>query len=103
MVKVSYKAKWGRICLNCILIFWCPIENICSICSICSLFFNVSSNEARPSGNHFFLSSYFHDCWRSMMSVCLFTEVKRHWAKLVLGCVTALLHYCSLRWLCSLR
>ena len=36
----------------------------------------------------FFLSPDFHRLWRSVMSVCLLTEVKRQWATLVLGWVT---------------
>ena len=35
-----------------------------------------------------FLSPKFHELWRSMMSICLFTEVKLQWATLVLGWVT---------------
>ena len=36
----------------------------------------------------FFLSSLsqdYHELWHSMMSICLFTEVKLQWAALVLG------------------
>ena len=38
----------------------------------------------------------FHGFWRSVMSICLSTEVKRQWATLVLGWVNALLHYSCL-------
>ena len=51
--------------------------------------------EARASRDHFFglfiyffLSPDFHELWRSVMSICLLTEVKRQWAMLVLGWVT---------------
>ena len=37
----------------------------------------------------FFLSPDFHELWRSVMSICLLTEVKQQWAMLVLGWVTA--------------
>ena len=36
----------------------------------------------------FILSPDFHQLWRSMMSICLLTEVKQQWATLVLGWVT---------------
>ena len=48
--------------------------------------------EACTSRDHFFfffLSLDFHELWRSVMSICVFTEVKLHWAMLVLGWVTA--------------
>ena len=45
----------------------------------------------------FFESPDFHELWPSMMSICLFTEVKQQWATLVLGWVTASVH-CSCLW-----
>ena len=44
----------------------------------------------------FCLSPDFHELWRSVMSACLLTEVKRQWAMLVLGWVTASMHYSCL-------
>ena len=60
---------------------------------------SVTSSEARASRNHFFClfffwSPDFHELLHSMMS--LFTEVKRQCAPLVLGWVTALVHYSCL-------
>ena len=49
-----------------------------------------------------FFSLDFHELWRSMMSICLFTEVKQQWATLVLGWVTASVHYSCLWWLFAL-
>ena len=47
--------------------------------------------------SRFFFSSNFHEFGHSVMSICLFTEVKWQWARLVvLGWVTASVHYCSL-------
>ena len=46
---------------------------------------------------HFFLSLYFHELCCSLMSDCLFNEIKLQWAMLVLGWVTAScvsVHYC---------
>ena len=58
---------------------------------------STSSSEAHASRNLFFcLSSDFHELWCSLMSTCLFTEVKRQWATLVLGWVTASVHYLCL-------
>ena len=37
----------------------------------------------------FFLSLYFHDLWRSVMSTYLISEIKQQQATLVLGLVTA--------------
>ena len=34
-----------------------------------------------------------HELWRSMMSICLLTEVKWQWAMLILGWLTTLVHY----------
>ena len=39
----------------------------------------VDRNPFRPC----FLSPDFHELWRSVMSICLFTEVKQQWAMLV--------------------
>ena len=44
----------------------------------------------------FFLSPDFHELWHSVMSICPSTEVKWQWATLVLGWVTASVHYCCL-------
>ena len=52
------------------------------------LFLSVSLDRALASTDHFFLSPDFHQLWRSVMSICLLTEVKRQWAILVLGWVT---------------
>ena len=52
-------------------------------------------NKAHDSRDHFFHSFLFldfHKLWCSM-SICLITEVKQQWAALVLGWVTALVHY----------
>ena len=49
------------------------------------IFLSASSNEARASRNHFFLSPDFHKIGRSMMNISLFTEVKQQWAMLVQG------------------
>ena len=57
---------------------------------------SASSSEAHTSRNHLFLSRDFHELWHSLMSICLFTEVKWQWATLVLGWVTALVHYLCL-------
>ena len=38
--------------------------------------------------DHFLLSLDFHELWRSMMSICLLTEVKQQWTTLILGWVT---------------
>ena len=35
-----------------------------------------------------FLSPVYHELWHSMMSICLFAEVKWQWAMLVLGWLT---------------
>ena len=53
----------------------------------------VTFVKARSSRDQVFfllvrLSPDFHELWRSMMSICLLTEVKRQWATLVLGWVT---------------
>ena len=40
-----------------------------------------------------FLSPDFHEWCHSMMSVCLLAEVMQQWATLVLGWVTASVHY----------
>ena len=39
-----------------------------------------------------FLSLEFRELWHSVMSTCLFTEVKQQWAMLVLGWVIASVH-----------
>ena len=57
------------------------------------VFLSVNSKEDGDSRDHFFLSPDFHELWHSMMSICLFTEVKRQWATLVLEWVTASVHY----------
>ena len=60
---------------------------------------SVSSSETRTCRDHFFhffLSPNFHELWHSVMSICLFTEVKRQWATSVLGWVTASVHYSCL-------
>ena len=46
--------------------------------------------KARASTDHFFVcvSLDFHQLWRSVMSICLLTEVKQQWVMLVLGWVT---------------
>ena len=62
----------------------------------CYLFLSVSSSEARSSRITFFLSPDFHELWCSVISACLFTEGKRQWATLVLGLVTASVHYSCL-------
>ena len=49
----------------------------------------------------FYLSPDFHELWRSVMSICLFTEVKQQCTTLVLGWVTTSVHYLCLWWLCS--
>ena len=41
----------------------------------------------------FFASLDFHELLRSVMNACLLTAVKRQWAMLVRGWVTALVHY----------
>ena len=55
-------------------------------------FLSVSSSEACASRDHsfrgFFLSPDFHELWRSVISICLLTEVKRQWATLVVVWVT---------------
>ena len=55
-------------------------------------FLAMSSSKAHGSRNHFlfifffiFLSRDFHELWRSVMNIGLFTEVKQ----LILGWVTA--------------
>ena len=57
---------------------------------------SVSSSEAHASRDHFFLSPDFHELRRSLMSICLFIKVKQQWATLVLGWVTAPVHYLCL-------
>ena len=62
------------------------------------MFLSASSSEAHASRNHFFFVSYFwspdfHELRHSVMSACLLTEVKHQWAMLVLGWVTASVHY----------
>ena len=52
----------------------------------------MSSGKIHASGD-FFLSPDFHELWCSMMNICLCTEIKRQWAMLVLGWVTAVVHY----------
>ena len=63
-------------------------------------FLIASSSEARASRDYFFflffLSLDFHELWCSVMSICLFTEVKQQWATLVLGWVTTSVHYSCL-------
>ena len=49
--------------------------------------------EVCPFRGHFSLSPDFHELWRNMMSTYLLTEVKRQWTMLVLGLVTASVHY----------
>ena len=72
---------------------------------ICDIFLSTSSSEARTSGDHFFYLSFFfffflspdfHELWYSGMSTCHITEVKKQWAMLVLGCITASVHYSCL-------
>ena len=36
-----------------------------------------------------FLSQDFYKLWHSVMSACLFTEVKQQWVMLILGWLTA--------------
>ena len=55
-------------------------------------FLSASSNKAFTFRDSFFLSTDFHELWHSMMSACLFTEVKQQWAALVLGWVTVSVH-----------
>ena len=51
-------------------------------------------------GITFFLSPDFHELWHSMMSTCLFTEVKWQWAMFsTAGWLTASVHYSCLGWL----
>ena len=56
-------------------------------------FFTLISSETRATRDLFFLSSDFHELWRRVLSACLLTEVKQQWAMLVLGWVTASVHY----------
>ena len=49
---------------------------------ILCLLLSIRSSEARASRGHvFFLSPDFYELWHSMMSLCLFTEVKWHCSK----------------------
>ena len=54
---------------------------------------SVSYRETHPSRDHsfsgFFLSPDIHESWSSVMSICLFTEVKQQLAMLVIGWGTA--------------
>ena len=64
-------------------------------------FLSVGSSESHSSRDHsflvvFFLSQDFHELWHSVMSICLFTEVKQQQATLVLGLVTTSVHYLCL-------
>ena len=45
---------------------------------------------------YFVLSLDFHELWCSMISTCLITEVKQQWSMLVLGWMTASVHYSCL-------
>ena len=56
----------------------------------------LASRNPFPPPFFFHSSPDFHKLWHSVMCVCLFTEVKRQWATLVLGRVTTSVHYCSL-------
>ena len=78
----------------CILINWYPRVFVLGVWGLRFSF--VGSD----SGNHFFSTFFlspldFHVLWHSVMSISLFTEVKRQWAMLVLGWLTASVHYCS--------
>ena len=56
-------------------------------------FLSGSSSEACASRDHsLYLFFFFLQTFK--ISICLFTEVKRQWAKLVLGWITASVH-CS--------
>ena len=64
------------------------------------MFLSVTSSKACASRNLFFFFSFFspdfHEFRRSMMSICLYTEVKLQWATLLLGWVAASVHYLCL-------
>ena len=61
------------------------------------IFKSTNSSKAHTSRDHFsffFLSLDFHELWPSVMTACLFTEVKAIVrAMLVLGWVTTSVHY----------
>ena len=69
------------------------------ILSVMQPFLNESTSDARTSLDHFFQGFFFflsldlHELWRSLMSICLFTLALRQWATLVVGWVTAWVHY----------
>ena len=44
----------------------------------------------------FILALDFHELWCRVITTCLINEVKQQWATLVLGWVTALVHYSCL-------
>ena len=85
-------------CISNAGLFIAPAETITSLpASInCEAFLSASSSEVLILEITFywvFLSLDFHELWGSVMSVCLLTEVKRQWVTLVLGWVTASVHY----------
>ena len=60
-------------------------------------FLSTISSKARASrGSLFFLCPDFYELWQNGKSTCLLTEVKQQWAMLVLGWVTASVHYSCL-------
>ena len=54
---------------------------------------SVSSKEAHISRDHFFLSPDLHELWHCVMTTVLFTDIQQQWATLVLGQVTASVHF----------
>ena len=69
-------------------------------CGNFPILLRTSSIKVHASRYHFFFiffsSPDFHELCRSVMSICLFTEVKQQWATLVLGWVIALVYYLCL-------
>ena len=73
----------------------CTVDFVKLELSVSKQFYPVMANldsyqqilvsEARASRDHFFSSPDFDQLWPSMMTACLFTEVKQQWATLVLG------------------
>ena len=95
----------GHTLLVCSVIAWAEVEKNPRFVKR-SFFFclRVSLDRACTSRNHFFsvcVSMDFHESWHGHNDCLFFTEVKQQWAMLVLGWVTASVHYSCLRWLCT--
>ena len=77
-----------------------PFSSLTGVKTFMLVFLSTSSSKARTFRDHFsvfsFLSPNFHELWPGVMTISLFTEVKQRWATLVLGWVTASVHYLCL-------